>query len=231
MSDITQKPPLMDAGPEYEQTGLVHRVRIPAGNGPHPTVVMLHGYLGDENVMWAFEKTVPEHWLKLAPRAILAYGTGYSWHERPPQFVLPQWAQYAPPVTRLHRFLTALPEIYDADAQQIYLMGFSQGAALSYATAVAHPGLVQGIAGLVGFMPAGIEKHLPGAPLLHMPIFIAVGTQDKTIPLEVGRRSGALAQMAGAWLEYREYETGHKLEARGMEKLRSWWQERDAEIG
>ena len=33
---------------------LTHRVARPAGPGPHPTVLMLHGRSGDENVMWVF---------------------------------------------------------------------------------------------------------------------------------------------------------------------------------
>jgi predicted esterase len=31
---------------------------------------------------------------------------------------------------------------------------------------------------------------------------------------------------AGAYLEYREYDTRHKLNGAGMRKLKSWWAER-----
>ena len=49
---------------------LIHRVAQPAGPGPHPTVLMLHGRSGDENVMWVFARALPPDWLIVAPRAI-----------------------------------------------------------------------------------------------------------------------------------------------------------------
>ena len=36
------------------------------------------------------------------------------------------------------RFIHALPSLYNADPQQIYLMGFSQGAATAYALSLIH---------------------------------------------------------------------------------------------
>jgi phospholipase/carboxylesterase len=224
MNESPPKPFLVDDGPAFHQLGLVHRLRRPDRVGPHPAVVMLHGYLGDENVMWTFEQTVPDHWLKIAPRAPLVDGRGYTWHPHHLDAAWPTFEQYVTPVSLVKNLLDALPETYGADPDRIYLMGFSQGAALSYATTVTHPGCAAGIAGLVGFMPEGIEKHLPAAPLLHLPVFIAAGIADKTIPLEKGRHSRDLAEEGGAWVDYHEFDTGHKLDAAGMRALKSWWE-------
>ena len=59
-----------------------------------------------------------------------------------------------------------------------------QGAATSYATAMKHPGLVQGIAGLVGFVPGDCGRMAETAVLRDLPIFMAVGKQDTTVPYE-----------------------------------------------
>ena len=108
-------------------------------------------------------------------------------------------------------------------------MGFSQGAAASFALAIREPERVQGIASLVGFMPLGVEEAIETARLADLPVFMAVGTEDERIPLEIARECGKAVRAAGAYLEYREYETGHKLNGAGMRKLKNWWAERSAD--
>jgi phospholipase/carboxylesterase len=224
---MSSDPLLVKSGPAYDQTGLVHRVYRPPGNGRHPTVVMLHGYLGNEDVMWIFGKAVPPPWLKLAPRGLERLAAdSYSW-SRIPQSGWPEMDDFAAAVSALTGFIDALPDLYQADPKQIYLMGFSQGAALAWAAAFAQPRLTQGIAGLVGFMPAlpngaAVDpQHWAG-----LPVFMATGLNDETMPLKVARRSADAIRNLGAELAYHEYDTGHKLDAAGMSDLRQWWRRR-----
>lgn len=219
------KPILVDEGPSYLATGLVHRILKPNTSGPHPTVVILHGRFGNEDVMWVFAQTVPPNWLIVAPRAIVPEHGGYSWH--PAGEGWPQVSDFGPAETAVSHFIHALPQQYNADPNHIYLMGFSQGAATAYLTAMQHPGSVQGIAGLVGFMPEGAENIVANAPLRNVPVFMAVGEQDSSIPLELSRNCGRVIRTAGAWLEYREYRTGHRLNRTGMDKLQAWWRDRE----
>lgn len=210
---------------------LPHRVLPPNNPGPHPTVVMIHGHLGNEEVMWIFRQTLPEEWLVVAPRAIVADGDGrYSWHPRQ-QDEWPALKEFDTAVDTLLQFIDSLPELYNANPNQIYLMGFSQGAAASFALAMREPERVQGIASLVGFMPLGVEEAIETARLADLPVFMAVGTEDERIPLEIARECGKAVRAAGAYLEYREYDTGHKLNGEGMRKIKSWWAERAAEAG
>jgi predicted alpha/beta-fold hydrolase len=103
-------PRLIDDGKELARAGLVHRVALPDGEGPFPTVLMLHGRAGNEDVMWIFAPAVPEGWLLVAPRGIVedpyrARPLAHSW--------------------RVMDFVAALPELYNADLSRLYLMGFS----------------------------------------------------------------------------------------------------------
>ncbi len=217
---------LVVSGLALDLASLIHRVREPASPGPRRTVVMLHGRSGDENVMWVFARTVPGDWLLVAPRAIKPDPDGgYAWHPRK-RDEWPPLAMFDEAVAAVARFIRALPEIYNADPDHIYLMGFSQGAATAYATAIHHPGLMKGIAGLVGFMPLVNENALQAALLDGLPVFMAVGQRDPTIPLEVAEACAQTLREAGARLEVHTYDTGHKLDARGMRALRRWWGER-----
>lgn len=211
---------------EDETAVLPHRVLKPNKPGPHPTVVMIHGQWGSEDVMWIFSQTLPQDWLVVAPRAIVDEGDGrYSWHPRQKD-EWPTLSTFATAVDTLEQFIDTLPELYEANPNQIYLMGFSQGAAAAFALAIRTPEKVQGIASLVGFIPRQIDEAIETARLADLPVFMVVGKEDERIPLEIARECGKVVRATGAYLEYREYETGHKLNGAAMRKLKSWWTER-----
>lgn len=227
MMPSMNEPQLVDNDPALKKSGLIHRVQKPEAPGPHPTVVMLHGRSGNEDVMWIFAQAIPSDWLIVAPRAIEPDPDGgYSWRLRA-QDEWPTLDQFDDAVTAVTHFIQALPQLYDADPAQIYLMGFSQGAAVSYAVAMRNPDLVQGIAGLVGFIPTRCDSALEASPLVDLPIFMAVGKRDPLIPSERVAGCAQTLVMAGSNLEYHEYDTGHKLNSTGMADLAAWWAERN----
>ncbi len=220
-------PRLVSEGTAVATSGLIHRVLEPEGPGSYKTVVMLHGRSGNEDVMWIFAKTIPPGWLLVAPRGIKPDPAGgYDWRPRS-QDEWPTLSQFDQAVDAVTRFIHALPRLYNANPEEIYLMGFSQGAATAYAAALRHPGLVQGIAGLVGFMPIACDAALEGSPLNDLPIFMAVGKRDPLIPIERAAGCAQTLYVANSRLEYREYDAGHKLNAAGLRDLQTWWRERD----
>ncbi len=215
---------LVESRPEVQRAGLVHRVRRGSGGGPHPTIVMLHGRSGSEEVMWIFARTLPKGWLLVAPRAIAEDPRGgYSWRIREKE-EWPTLAAFDVPVGAIVDFIDALPELYNADRENVYLMGFSQGAAASYAVAMQYPELIQGIAGLVGFLPMDCGDLAAAEPLEGMPIFMAVGKRDESIPYERSLGCAQTLNLAGAELDYHEYDMGHRLNTEAMRALKQWWQ-------
>jgi phospholipase/carboxylesterase len=185
---------------------------------------MLHGRAGNEDVMWIFARAVPEDWLLVAPRAIKKDPAGgYSWRIRE-RDEWPTLVQFDVPVGAVVDFVQALPDLYNADLENVCLMGFSQGAATAYAVAMRHPGLVRGIAGLVGFVPMECDDLLAAEPLEGLPIFMAVGKQDPRIPYSRSLACAHTLQMVGADLSYHEYEMEHRLNTRAMRDLEAWWQ-------
>jgi phospholipase/carboxylesterase len=176
--------------------------------------------------MWIFARTIPPNWLIVAPRGIKPDSAGgYTWYPR----ARDQWPtleQFDEASEAVYRFVSALPQLYNADPHQVYLMGFSQGAATAYATAIRHPHSVQGIAGLVGFIPVECGAIQESSPLMRLPIFMAAGKRDPLIPLSRTVSCAQTLYMAGAQLEYHEYDTGHRLNAQGIKDLKRWWQAR-----
>jgi phospholipase/carboxylesterase len=193
--------------------GWTARVRIPEPlypAAPPALTLLLHGWLGDETVMWIFATRLPKHHLLVAPRAIYAPPQGgYGWVPRVDGF--PTFADFQPAIQALLDLLDRLKTVVDHDPGPVNLVGFSQGAALAHAFAVSHPGRVAAIAGLAGFLPPGVEDFLPQKPLTGKRIFIAHGTEDETVPVAVTRQGVATLEQLGATVTYCEDEVGHKL--------------------
>ena len=220
------EPRLVASGDVLAKTVLVHRVLEPSTTGPHPTVIMVHGRSGDEDVMWIFKHTIPENWLLIAPRAPEVDPRGaYSWDVRPTG----QWPTYddlLPGAIALLDFIHALPDVYDIDWNNLYLAGFSQGAAISLVAAMQDDVPLRGLAALVGFMP-NVDVDTAVA-LRDLPLFMSVGREDESVPLKLSERTAKTLIEIGTRLDYRAYDIGHKLNAQGMRDLKAWWSRRAA---
>jgi phospholipase/carboxylesterase len=215
--------------------------RLPEGEGPHPVALLLHGLSGDEKVMWVFASRMPKDVLMLSPRGIYPYeGGGFSWY---PNNVdrWPAITDFNEAVQRLSQLLDRLAQkdpidlgieqnqllrvIRQADFSQVSLVGFSQGAAFSYAYALQNPERVRLLAGLAGFIPEGVEGLVEEQPLDGKKVFVTHGTKDETVPVERARHAVEVLQQAGADLSYCEEEVGHKLSAACFRSLGEFFSE------
>ncbi len=199
----------------------VGRVRQPAGGELAPMIVLLHGWTGDENVMWVFASRLPQKALIVAPRGI--YPTplgGYGWY--PHQIGnWPSLDSLKPTSQELDRLLQ--PENFPmADLSQIHLIGFSQGAALAYTYALLNPLKVTSVAGLSGFLPLGSERVVSDHLLEGKAVFIAHGSQDDLVPVERARQAVEFFEQLGARVTYCEDEVGHKLSANCFRGLQAF---------
>jgi phospholipase/carboxylesterase len=185
----------------------------PATIAPSRFLLMLHGWTGDENSMWVFASKLPAQVAVLAPRGphVVPEG-GYTWREIQGEiWELPEIDDLSPSAEALIGFVDDWSQAAGVDADQIDLIGFSQGAALSYALALLHPERIRTLAALSGFMPGNVESLLARRPLAGKPVFIAHGRQDNMIPVEQARKCAALLEGSGARVTYCESDGGHKV--------------------
>jgi phospholipase/carboxylesterase len=203
------------------ELNLPHRVRLPdSTTSPAPAVVMVHGWLGDENVMWIFENTLPKSVVAVSPRApffIDEAQKGFGWYLNRKDS-----ESFRQGLNALHDFVTGLPAAYPVHPARIVLMGFSQGAAMCYALMLEHPEATAAVAGLAGFIPEAATPWLAPGRLSGKSVFIAHGLEDETVSIEEAARAREALSQCGADVEYHEYAAGHKLSAQGMRDLKAW---------
>jgi phospholipase/carboxylesterase len=198
---------------------LVHQARVPQGASGQrgPAVVMVHGWLGNENVMSIFERTVPKHVAVISPRApIEVEAESYGW------FKLNEPDTFDTGLAALERFVRALPDQYPLDPARIGLIGFSQGAAMSLALLLKEPPLVTAVAALAGFLPREALQWATPGRAAGKRVFMAHGTDDDTVPVLWAREAAGRLREAGVTVDLREYAVGHKLNAQGTRDLRQW---------
>jgi phospholipase/carboxylesterase len=201
----------------------VMKVQRPAGPGPFPVLLLLHGWTGDENSMWIFAPRLPGDAILIAPRGLYPSRSkgGYSWHAEIPM----PWPWVNDFIPAVRSLLDRISDRYfsDGDLSQLHLLGFSQGAALAYCLAITHPEKVVSVAGLSGFLPDGGASWLSANRLNGLPVFIAHGTEDQLVPVERARNCvGALAD-AGAEVTYCEDSVGHKLSTKCFHGLEAFY--------
>jgi phospholipase/carboxylesterase len=187
----------------------------PAASQPARLLVLIHGWTGDENSMWVFAHQLPPQEAVLAPRApYSAPEGGYTWREIiPGTWGLPGIDDLRPSAEALIGFIDDFSASVGMTVRQIDLVGFSQGAALSYTLAILHPERIRVLAALSGFLPQGADGLLASRSLAGKPFFVAHGRQDNMIPVEQARKAVKLLESSGAKVTYCESDGGHKVSA------------------
>ncbi|MDR3575144.1 MAG: alpha/beta fold hydrolase [Anaerolineaceae bacterium] len=176
-------------------------------------VLLLHGWTGDEFSMWIFTNQLPDNILLLAPRAPFKTDTtGFGWTETHHEGFATA-SDFSMVSDALIDRIQALISSLNLPTLPINLIGFSQGAALSYYLAASYPDQIGKVACLAGFLPNGIEPIIENGLLAEKEFFIAHGTQDETVPVSYAREAAQKLQDGNARLIYCEDNTGHKLGA------------------
>ena len=87
---------------------------------------------------------------------------------------------------------------------------------------VAHPDKVLGVASLVGAMPPVPEGVGHSNLLAGLPVFIAHGIRDDTIPVRAAQLTRDAYTELGADVTYGEYPVAHKMNSQAMKDLKAW---------
>jgi phospholipase/carboxylesterase len=200
--------------------GWIFRTRIPLTPASSRIVVLIHGWSGDENSMEIFSRSLPADTIQLFPRGPLALDEGgYGW-VRARQETWPAMDVFSPVCSDLMQEIQLRLSDLNRTPETLDLMGFSQGAAVSYALSFLFPSKIRRVAALAGFLPAGASLE-PG--LSSQSYFIAHGARDETIPVAMARESVGMLQKAGASVQYCEGPSGHKLSANCYAELRDFF--------
>lgn len=197
----------------------------------NPLLLLLHGYGSNEADLFSFATELPEEYFIISARAPydMQYGS-YAWYAinfdaDENKFSDHEQAKVSRDL--IARFIDELIEAYPIDANHISLIGFSQGAILSYAVALSYPEKVQKVVAMSGYLNLEIiaEDYLKN-DFSKLKIFASHGTVDQVIPVDWARRTPAIVEKLGINTTYKEYPVGHGVAPQNFYDFKNWLQEK-----
>lgn len=112
-------------------------------------------------------------------------------------------------------------------AGNIVVAGFSQGGAIALHTVLRHPQRVAGLMALSTWLPlwskfAAEVVENSAAGNRDVPIFMAHGSFDPMLPIQMGRSSADLLTESGFNVEWHDYPMAHAVCADEIDDIRAW---------
>ena len=107
---------------------------------------------------------------------------------------------------------------------KIVVVGFSQGAIMSYEVALREPELVRGIAALSGSVLPVLRSALkPDAAMGKLAIFIGHGTLDQALPFSSATQANKVLAELGLKPEFHQYlGMNHTISEAEIQDLKAW---------
>ncbi len=188
---------------------------------------MLHGYGSNEEDLFSFASELPDEYYVISARAPydMMYGS-YAWYAinfdaDENKFSDLDQARTSRDV--IANFIDELIATYPIDAQQVTLIGFSQGTILSYAVALSYPQKVQRVVAISGYLNTEIAtENYAQNDFKNLTIFASHGTVDQVIPVDWARKAKPALEALGIQTTYKEYPIGHGVSPQNFYDFKSW---------
>lgn len=210
------------------ELSLYHLVRQPkVKQDRHPLLVLIHGYGSNEEDLFGFAGQLPDEYLILSVRAPYSMpGYGFAWYAINFDAGMNKFTddvQAAQSRDLIAKFIDEAVQAYPVDKDKVTLIGFSQGAILSYSVALKYPEKVSSVAALSGYLYTPIiPEDISVAKLSGLKFFISHGIVDQVIPVDWARKAPEFLNTLGITNEYHEYPVGHGVAPQNFYDLLKW---------
>ena len=210
---------------------LVHAAFEPAGDGPHPAIVAMHGWGSNAlDLMGLAPYIAHGRCLTLCPQGPVEVEigavNGYGWYQlrigTPPDM-----GAMGQAADRLMSFIDTALERYPVNRRKLIVMGFSQGGVMAYNLAVRHPERFAALVALSTWFPEELAEHAGNLDALaQLPTLVQHGRADDMIEIAKARQSIERLRAFKLPLTYREYDCGHEITVDALKDLSAFLMEK-----
>ncbi|WP_291106464.1 alpha/beta hydrolase [Flavobacterium sp. UBA6195] len=193
----------------------------------NPLLILFHGYGSNEEDLFSFASELPNDSYIISVRApydLQPYGHAwYAIHFDADENKFSDNVQAKQSVQLIAGFIDEVVKQYPIDAKNVTLIGFSQGAILSYATALTFPEKVAKVVALSGYFNQEIMPEVIDTKAIsHLKFFVSHGSVDQVIPVDWARKAKPALENLGVEVEYHEYPVGHGVAPQNFFDFKNW---------
>ena len=197
--------------------------KLPAENPP--LLILLHGYGSNELDLFSFADELPETLVIVSLRAPYEMGHGgYAWYDINLDSKNNKFSDLNQARKSLQKITTTIDYIktkHNTNPNNTFLLGFSQGAILSYALSFNFPNKIEHVIALSGYLNSELIPK-ENTQKIHTDYYISHGAVDQVIPVEWARKAGPFLDSKGLKNEYSEYPVGHGVAPQNFFSFKKW---------
>mgnify|MGYP005852002805 CR=1 FL=1 len=196
----------------------------------NPLLLLLHGYGSNKEDLFSFAAELPDEYYVISVQAPydLMYGS-YAWYAinfDADENKFSDLNQARQSRDLIVDFIDELVSIYAIDKEKVTLIGFSQGAILSYSIALSYPERISKIVAMSGYLNTEIaNENFEQNNFSNLKIFASHGTVDQVIPVDWARKTSPILEKLGIQFVYKEYPVGHGVAPQNFYDFRKWLEE------
>lgn len=192
-----------------------------------PLVIFLHGFGSNEQDLFGIKDALPPSWTYLSVRAPMPVRpNGYRWFTKTTgeDEYNGETADLQRSARLIEDFVTQATAKYHTQSHRVFLVGFSQGAIMSYEVGLRKPALVRGIAALSGSVLPVLKAELKAdASREELAIFIGHGTLDQALPYVSATRANDVLLGLGLKPTFHGYPgMPHTVSEAEVQDLKAW---------
>ncbi|RAR70815.1 alpha/beta hydrolase [Flavobacterium aciduliphilum] len=193
----------------------------------YPLLLLLHGYGSNEKDLFSFASELPNDCYIISLQAPYEMmHDSYAWyaiHFDADENKFSDNKQAQQSRNLIVAFIDDLIAKYPLQADDVTLIGFSQGSILSYAIAVSYPTKIRRVVALSGYFNEEIAtEDYAKNDLSTLRIFASHGTVDQVIPVSWAQNSYQKLQALNIDIVYKEYTVGHGVAPQNFYDFKNW---------
>lgn len=196
-----------------------------------PLLIMCHGYGSDENDLFSFAEELPKELYIISLKAPIAMQPfGNAWYAINFDAEQGKWSDNVQAKASRDLIAKVIDEACDrfpVDANNVTLLGFSQGTILSLAVALSYPKKIKNVVALSGYINADIiDSNITVRDYSHLAVYVSHGSADQVIPVEWARQTPKLLDNLKIEHSYSEFPVGHGVAPQNFYEFKAWLEKR-----
>ena len=194
--------------------------KAPAVQGDkQPAIFLLHGLGSDEKDLVQLVDSFSSQCHIFSLQGPIQHRPGYAFYTFAEEEGKPERHIFDKVLKGIESFITQAVQEFNLDEQQLYVVGFNQGAAMAQSLAMVMGNALRGTAALSGYLPEFAALEYSKKSMDASKMFISHGEYDYDFPFEWAEHAVRFFNDYGTKVTFKSYPVGHGVSPENLQDL------------